>query len=98
MNRIVFLGDELSAAGFRLAGAEARVPAAGAEAELFEAALIEAALVLVTAEIAARLPPARLARALAATRPLTLIVPDVRGRAAPPDLGQAVRGQLGIEG
>lgn len=93
----VFLGDELSAAGFRLAGAVTRTPAAGEEAALFEWARQQAPLVLVTAEVAARLPGELLARALAAVAPLVLVVPDARGQAQPPDLAQALRRQLGME-
>jgi hypothetical protein len=35
--------------------------------------------------------------ALAAITPLTLVVPDVRARQAPADLGRLVRQQLGME-
>lgn len=97
MHVVAFIGDELSAAGYRLAGAATYVPAAGEEGTVFSAARAHAALVLVTAECAARIPPAELHPALAAVRPLTLIVPDVRGRVAPADLGRLVRQQLGME-
>ena len=93
----MFIGDELSAAGFRLAGIEVRTPAPGGERATFEAARQRAALVLITAELAARLPRALLSQALAAVAPLTLIVPDVCQRCMPPDLGRLVRTQLGIE-
>jgi vacuolar-type H+-ATPase subunit F/Vma7 len=95
--RIVFIGDEVSAAGYRLAGAETYVPARGEEAAVFAAARTRAALVLVTAEYAARLPAAELSRAQAALAPLTLVIPDVRARVAPADLGRLVRQQLGME-
>jgi hypothetical protein len=62
----VFLGDEVSAAGYRLGGALVRTPLPGAELSVFEWACLAAPLVLVTAEVAARLPQARLARAVAA--------------------------------
>ena len=97
MTTIAFIGDEVSAAGYRLAGAAAYVPAAGEEGAVFAAARAHAALVLVTAECAARIPAVELHQALAAFRPLTLIVPDVRGRVTPPDLGRLVRQQLGME-
>jgi vacuolar-type H+-ATPase subunit F/Vma7 len=97
MNRIAVIGDEVSAAGFRLAGAEVHVPAAGEEAAVFERVYAGAELVLVTAPVAARLPRARLAQAAIAPSPLLLIVPDVRGRASPVDLSRLVRAQLGIE-
>lgn len=94
---IVFIGDEVSAAGFRLAGARIDVPAPGKEVEVFEAARREARLVLLTAQVAACLPPTLLSRALIAARPLLLVVPDIRARRQPPDLSHLVRAQLGIE-
>lgn len=97
MSPVFFLGDELSAAGFRLGGAETRVPRAGTEAEAFAEARAHATLVLVTAGVAARLPADLLVQALSATRPLVLIVPDVRGREPAPDPAQALRRQLGME-
>lgn len=97
MNQIVFIGDEASAAGYRLAGAAAYVPAAGEEAAVLEAARREALLVLISAECAARVPPAQMNEARLALKPLMLVVPDVRGRAMPADLGRLVRKQLGME-
>ncbi|MEW5708404.1 V-type ATP synthase subunit F [Pelomicrobium sp. G1] len=93
----IFIGDEVSAAGFRLAGLLARTPPPGEEAPLFESALGETSLVLVTAEVAARIPTPLLSRALAGPLPLVLVIPDVRGRRAPLDLGRAMRLQLGME-
>ncbi len=94
---LVFLGDELSATGYRLAGAEVRVPPAGELVAAFEQACREARVVVVTAELAARLDAQRLARAQAAVSPCVLIVPDVRNQSPMPDLGVRARGQLGIE-
>jgi vacuolar-type H+-ATPase subunit F/Vma7 len=93
----LFLGDELSAAGFRLGGIEARTPPVGEEAAYFERAREEALFVLITAEVATRLPPAILEQALNAGRPLVAVLPDVRGLTAPPDLAAALRRQLGME-
>jgi vacuolar-type H+-ATPase subunit F/Vma7 len=93
----LFLGDELSAAGFRLGGIDTRTPPAGEEAAYFERARQEALFVLITADLAARLPPAVLQQALNAGRPLVAVLPDVRGRTAPPDLAAALRRQLGME-
>jgi hypothetical protein len=53
--------------------------------------------VLITADLAARLPPAVLQQALNAGRPLVAVLPDVRGRTVPPDLAAALRRQLGME-
>lgn len=97
MQAPVFIGDELSAAGFRLAGAIARTPPPGEEMSFLEAARRESGLVLITAEVAARIAPSIMSRALAAPMPLVIVVPDVRNRRPPPDLGRAVRAQLGME-
>lgn len=88
MGRIVFLGGEAEAAGFRLAGIEARAVAAGGEAAEFARALDEAALLLLGARCAARLPPARLAEACAAAQPLVMVLDDADG-------AEAVRRLLG---
>lgn len=94
---IVFIGDEVSAAGFRLAGARVNVPVSGRETEVFEAARREARLLLLTAEVAACLPPTLLSRAMIAARPLLLVMPDIRMRQQPLDFSRLVRAQLGIE-
>ena len=93
----LFIGDEVSAAAFRLAGMTVRVPAEGEEAALLEQAGSGAELVLISAECAARIPRATLRQALAAPAPLTLVVPDVRGHLAPPDMAARLRAQLGME-
>jgi vacuolar-type H+-ATPase subunit F/Vma7 len=92
----IFLGDELSAAGFRLGGARVRVPSAGEEASFLEWARRESDLVLITAAIATRVPRPVLAPALAAAAPLVLVVPDVLERVMPPDLETRLLGELGI--
>jgi len=97
MSDVIFIGDELSAAGFRLAGLVTRTPEAAEEASIFEWARQQAPLVLITAEMAARIPQSVLAHALAAPSPLVLVVPDIRQRLAPPDLAAAVRRDLGME-
>jgi vacuolar-type H+-ATPase subunit F/Vma7 len=91
-----FMGDEVSAAGFRLAGIEVRVPSAQETAAVFRRLASDFQLVLITAELAERLPAEELERALAADRPLVLVIPDVRGRARPPEIGALLRRQLGM--
>jgi vacuolar-type H+-ATPase subunit F/Vma7 len=91
-----FIGDEVSAAGFRLAGAQVRVPALGEELGELREALREAELILITAETAARIPAAVLRPILAAARPLVLLVRDVRGAVAVPDVVGPIRTQLGM--
>ena len=92
-----YIGDEASAAGFRLAGTRVVVPREGEEASAFAAARIDAELVLVSAAIAASLRASVVEGAQAALAPLTLIVPDLRGEAAVPDLAARLRRELGLE-
>jgi vacuolar-type H+-ATPase subunit F/Vma7 len=98
MARVHFIGDEASAAAYRLAGADCRVPAPEETSEVFRRALADGAeLVLLSAEYAGRLDPAELSTALLAEQPLVAIVADVYGRRAPPDVAREVRLALGIE-
>lgn len=92
-----YLGDEISAAGFRLAGVATHVPAAGEETAALAAACAEAKLVLVSAAVAARIDEAALSRALAALSPLTMLVPDAAGKVVLPDIASRLRRQLGLE-
>lgn len=96
MGLCAFIGDEVSAAGFRLAGVEVHVQSAEGAAPLFRRLVQEGQMVLITAEVARSLPEAELQRALAAERPLVLVIPDVRGRQQPMDIGSLLRRQLGM--
>jgi vacuolar-type H+-ATPase subunit F/Vma7 len=93
----VFLGDDVAAAGFRLAGAIVRTPAPGTEGAALAEARATASLVLVSAEVAQRIDPAVLRAAQAAMAPLVAIVPDLHDAVAPPDLAARLRTQLGLE-
>lgn len=98
MARIFYIGDEATAAGYRLAGAEVRVPTAAEVAEVFRRACeSDTDLVLLSAEFAAELPRAELEGAVLGDRPLVAIVPDAHARHAPPDVARDVRLALGIE-
>jgi vacuolar-type H+-ATPase subunit F/Vma7 len=96
MTICALLADEVTAVGFRLAGVAVDVPQAADLRRRFERLCDEAQLVLITAELARQLPPAVLQRRQRAVRPLVLVIPDVRGRCEPPDLGIALRRQLGM--
>lgn len=96
MPAIVFLGDEVSAAGFRLAGVSVRVPLEGEEQQALAEAATSAELVLVSAAFARRLPSALLDRYQSGSRPLLAIIPDVTGAVSPPDLAAEIRRHLGI--
>ena len=93
----IYLGDEVTAAGYRLAGVQVRVPAPREACAAFEEARALAPLVLVSAAVARHIDAAQLRAALAALQPLVLIVPDAQGEVARPDLAARLRGQLGME-
>lgn len=97
MGNAIFIGDELSAAGFRLTGTETIVAAPEEAGAALADARKQAALVIMTAELADRVPPAELEAAMLAETPTLAIIPDVLFRAAPPDLGKKLRSVLGIE-
>lgn len=86
----------MTAAGFRLAGIEVHAPCAADTVPLFRRLIQDAQMVLITAEAADRLPEAELQHALAANRPLVLVIPDARGRLQPADIGSLLRRQLGM--
>lgn len=93
----LFIGDEPSAAGWRLAGARVMVPDPGAESRSVLTALGgEAELVLLSSVTARALPPALLERFLLSLKPLTLVVGDVAEAVPVPDLAARVRARLGM--
>lgn len=94
---VAFIGDEVSAAGFRLAGAKVCVPESDGVENAFLALRNEADLVLLTAEAAGCIGKACLEEALRAGRPPVAIIPDCRNRVAPPDLEHDLRRILGLE-
>ena len=91
-----FVGDELSVAGFRLAGFRTEIPGPGEELASLRRACDQSDLVLITAEVAARVPAPEMKKWQAAPRPLLLVVPDARGRLSAPDVGAGLRRQLGL--
>jgi len=97
MGGAVFIGDELTATGFRLTGVETLTPVPAAVAEAFVDSRRRASLVLLTAETARLLPAETLKAALLAERPPVSIIPDALGRVEPAPLVRRIRTVLGIE-
>lgn len=93
----IFIGDELSASGFRLTGIETLVPEPDAVAAALQDARTRAALVIITADLVRHVPAPDLDAALLAEAPTIAIIPDVLFRAAVPDLAKRLRSALGIE-
>jgi vacuolar-type H+-ATPase subunit F/Vma7 len=92
----VFLGDEVSSLGFRLAGVQVHRPAPHEVRDLFLRLRNEAPLLVLTAEVASALPPELLRQAELDPWPLVLVIPDVRNRVSAPDLVVEVRRHLGM--
>jgi vacuolar-type H+-ATPase subunit F/Vma7 len=97
MSTIVFIGDELTATGFRLTGIETMVPSPDAAREALAQARARAQFVLLTADCARNIPAAELEGGLLAETPIVAIVPDILGKTPPPDLARRLRAVLGIE-
>jgi vacuolar-type H+-ATPase subunit F/Vma7 len=94
--RVIFLGSEAEAAGYRLAGVDARSVDAACEHAALADARANGELVLVAASVAARLPESTMRAACAALAPLVVVVPDLGGEGALPDVAQRLRRQLGL--
>lgn len=97
MSGIVFIGDELTATGLRLAGIEIVIPKPAETAVALEQARTRARIVLLSSAVAGQVPAAALEAALLAPEPLLAVVPDVRGLSALPDLAGRLKATLGIE-
>ena len=94
----VFIGDELSATGYRLGGARVHHPPLEDAADIFRRAQRETDLILISVEYARALPEDELNRALLQERPLVLVVPDVRERFEMRDVPSRLRRELGVSG
>ncbi len=97
MGGAIFIGDELTATGFRLTGIETLTPAPDEIAPAFDAACRRAALVFITAEAALRVPGGALDAALLADHPIVAVIPDVLTRVQPASLARRIKCILGIE-
>ena len=93
----VFIGDEVTAAGYRLAGARVVVSEPGQAADALAGALASAELVLLTAACAAGIPRRQLDRVMRDAHPPLIVVPDAAGLDEPEDLVAAVDRALDID-
>lgn len=96
MHRIAFIGDELTAAGFRLAGIRVFTPSSEDFVTLYETLREEAELLLLTESYARLIDAARRQQDQQAVSPLLLVIPDVARRSAPVDVGALLRDHLGM--
>jgi vacuolar-type H+-ATPase subunit F/Vma7 len=96
MFRPLFIGDSVSAAGFRLGGASVQTPEPGDEMRLFREALDSSELIIITAEVASRIPESLIKSVQIGGSPLLLIVTDARHQQEAPDIAADLRRQLGM--
>jgi vacuolar-type H+-ATPase subunit F/Vma7 len=94
--QLAVIADEITAIGWRLAGAQVHLAGSTSVADSLQKALRSADLILITAQLAAQVPSAQLDQALHALAPLLLVIPDVQQRSEPADLEREVRRALGV--
>jgi len=97
MRVFAYVGNAIDSAGFRLIGAQCWTPVAGAERTCFEAARRDADALFLATEVAERLPRGELDAALAASRPLIVLVPRPGAEPSLLDPAERARVQLGLE-
>lgn len=95
MRPLIFIGDELTAAGFRLAGIDTVCPPPDELEQTFDEALASAQLIIVGASCARALPVWRLASATRQRTPLISVVPDALNE-VPEDPATLVESALGL--
>jgi len=94
--RAIFIGDETTAAGFRLSGMETLTPGEDEAGAVYREARERADLLVLSAETARAISQAIVEADMARPRPLLLVVPDVRDAAQPTDFAERIRAHLGV--
>ncbi|WP_137700701.1 V-type ATP synthase subunit F [Marimonas lutisalis] len=97
MQDIVFIGDEVTATAFRLAGIDILLAEDQNVARIVTDALGQWRMILTTTEIGRSLPVALYERLLKSQEPLVVFLPDLAGRVDALDLEARVRRELGID-
>jgi vacuolar-type H+-ATPase subunit F/Vma7 len=93
----VIISNEVSALGWRLAGAEPLIADERSVQKGLAEARRDADLVLITADLAKHLPDSVLNAALLAEKPLIAVIPGLPSCSEPPDLEQEVKHVLGMD-
>lgn len=92
----IFIGDEVSAAGYRLAGVRIRTPGPIEVLEVITWACRQSPLVMITTEYAAMLSASDQDHLLSQLTPALVVVPDIRSKTAEGELARRMRAQLGV--
>ncbi len=96
MAAVEFIGDEVTAAGYRLCGVDTTVATADRVLECIREAAERSQLILVGSSAVAGLDTDSLESLLAGQKPAVLIVPDIRGQHSLPSIAARVHKQLGM--
>lgn len=94
--KLIFLGDEATAAGLRLAGVEAHVIEQEAVEQAYDLYAPTADVLLLGAVAAKGLPRDRLERDLLRTHPLLMLLPDPSSEVFVESPANLIRQRLGI--
>ena len=97
MSAPAFIGDELNAAGYRLAGVAVYSPPPEQLLGVFRHVLTRHELIFIAVSEARRLPSAELNTALRQISPHLLVLPDILERSPVRDLSTRIRMQLGVK-
>ena len=96
MSVTVFIGDELSAAGYRLCGVDTQIADSGNVASLIEQACEYASLLLLSSGVSQALDQAQLDALMEKLSPAVIIVPAVASQSQLPDIAGRIHKQLGM--
>lgn len=94
--RAAFIGDEVTAAGLRLAGVAIHDEGQAHLGQLYQRLLADNEFVLITPTAAEAIGMATVKQDLRRSEPLVAILPSVIDGQAPPDFIETVRAHLGI--
>ena len=97
MGQVIFIGDEITAAGFRLAGVTCHTPERDELSDLLTKERDGCDLIMITAQYAYLLGGRAIDEMALWAHPLVAVLPDIRNQQSPPNLEHAVRRELGIE-
>lgn len=92
----VLIGDEVTAAGFRLAGVRVRTPQEDELPGVLEWANNNTSLIYITAEYAATLDQNQQHALFTQLDPPVVVIPDIRSNTPVQDLATELRAQLGV--
>lgn len=96
MSAFLFIGDEISASGFRLSGIDVFVPEPGEESRVLDSIDEKTELIILTAQVAAAVPKHTTERLMQVDKPLLMVISDMRDQFLAPDISDTLHRQLGM--